>query len=88
MILEVRAVPKSSRTALSWANAEKTLLKLNLTAPPVDGKANEAAIKALGEFFGIKKSQITLIHGQTGRQKRFEIKAPEEQIREKLKILD
>lgn len=88
MIIEVRVIPKSSRVSLSWANPEKTLLKLTLTAPPVDGKANEAAIKALAHFLGLKKSQINLVFGHTARQKRFEILAEEKAIKEKLKILN
>ena len=88
MIIEVRVLPKSSRVSLSWANPEKTLLKLTLTAPPVDGKANESAIKALAHFLGLKKSQINLISGHTARQKRFEILADEKAIQEKFQILD
>lgn len=40
---------------------------------PVEGKANEAVRKALAEYFGATKSRITLIKGQTSKQKIFEI---------------
>lgn len=37
--------------------------------PPVGGKANEAIIKALSEYFKIPKSQVRIISGHTSRQK-------------------
>jgi len=40
---------------------------------PVEGKANEAVIKALAEYFGVAKSNIALIKGQASKQKIFEI---------------
>lgn len=40
---------------------------------PVEGRANEAVIKALAEYFGVAKSSVALIKGQTSRQKIFEI---------------
>lgn len=39
----------------------------------VSGKANEAVIKALAEYFGIAKSNIALIKGQASKHKIFEI---------------
>lgn len=40
---------------------------------PIEGKANEAIIKALSEFFGIPKSNITIKSGLTSKQKIVEI---------------
>lgn len=40
---------------------------------PVEGKANEAVRRALAEYLGVAKSRITLIKGQTSKQKVFEI---------------
>ncbi len=40
---------------------------------PVEGKANEAVIKALAGYFGIAKSNVNLIKGHTSKQKIFEI---------------
>ena len=42
-------------------------------AKPTDGKANEAVVKALAEYFDISKSRITLLSGHTSKQKLFEI---------------
>jgi uncharacterized protein (TIGR00251 family) len=40
---------------------------------PVEGKANEAVVKALAEYFGTAKSNVVLLKGQASRQKIFEI---------------
>ncbi|MDR2461036.1 MAG: DUF167 domain-containing protein [Deltaproteobacteria bacterium] len=61
------------------ANTDKVLgtygdeLKISLSAPPVDGKANSALIKFLARILGLKSSQITLAHGQTSRSKLINI---------------
>ena len=41
---------------------------------PVEGRANEAVIKALAEYFSVAKSDIALIKGQTAKIKIFEVK--------------
>lgn len=44
-------------------------LKIALTAPPVDGRANQACVEFLAEFFGLPKSAVTIISGERGRTK-------------------
>ena len=46
-------------------------LKLSLNAPPVDGRANAAAVAFLAKRLGVAKSCVELISGDTGRAKRF-----------------
>ena len=52
-------------------------LKVRITAPPVDGKANQHLIKFLARQFKVRKSQLELISGETSREKRFRISNPE-----------
>lgn len=40
---------------------------------PIEGKANEAIVRVLAEYFNISKSSIRLVSGQTSKQKVFEI---------------
>jgi uncharacterized protein (TIGR00251 family) len=47
--------------------------KVWVKAPAVDGKANEAIIKALAEYFEITQSQVKLISGKISKKKVFEI---------------
>jgi hypothetical protein len=44
-------------------------LKIRLTAPPVDGAANEALVKFLSDTLSISKSSVEIVSGHTGRQK-------------------
>jgi uncharacterized protein (TIGR00251 family) len=48
---------------------EDGALKIRLTAPPVDGAANEALIKFLAEALSISRSRVEIVAGQTSRQK-------------------
>lgn len=49
------------------------MLHVYVNAPPLDGRANQAAIVALAEHFGVKKSAVTLLSGHKSKNKRFEI---------------
>ena len=51
-------------------------LKIRLSAPPVDGKANKQLIKFLAKEFQVKQSAITIVQGETSRLKKLCIKNP------------
>ena len=51
-------------------------LKVRLTAPPVDGKANIALCKFIAKSFAVANSQVELISGSNNRQKRLLIHSP------------
>jgi uncharacterized protein YggU (UPF0235/DUF167 family) len=53
---------------------EPVIYKVSVKEVPVDGKANEAIVKALADYFDVAKSNITLISGQSSKQKVFKIK--------------
>ena len=44
-------------------------LKVYVTAPPEDGRANEAVIEAVAEWLGVKRRQVEIIRGATSRNK-------------------
>lgn len=70
--LAVRVSPRASRDAVEGVTADadsKPLLKIRLTAPPVDGEANAALIAFLARALGLKKAQIAIQSGETGRTK-------------------
>ena len=69
--LRVRVNPLSSRSQVTgWQDG---VLHIKLTAPPVEGAANKAAVEFLAKTLGVRKSQVALVSGQTGRDKTFEI---------------
>jgi uncharacterized protein (TIGR00251 family) len=49
-------------------------LKVAVTAPPDQGRANQALIDVLREALGLKRSHVELLSGHTSRQKRFLIR--------------
>jgi uncharacterized protein len=67
----VRIQPRSSKNGVT--RMEDGSLKIRLTAPPVDGAANEALIKFLSETLDLSKSQIEIVSGHTSREKRLKI---------------
>lgn len=70
--LKVHANPKSSKNAfMDW---KEDILYIKITAPPVEGAANEAIIKFLAKELKIKKSQVSLEKGDKSREKVFLIK--------------
>jgi len=50
-------------------------LQIRTTAPPADGKANKAVIKMLAEHLGVAPSRLSLLRGDTQRNKQFLIRA-------------
>jgi uncharacterized protein (TIGR00251 family) len=72
MLLAVRVIPRSKRTVLEWDGEG---LKAHLTAPPVDGAANEALIALLAERLEVPRRTIRIVRGGTSRYKTVEIPA-------------
>jgi len=64
----LRVTPKASRERLLWQEGQ---LRAYVTAPPEDGKANEAVRKLLARAMGVAKTQLVLIRGATARDKVF-----------------
>ena len=66
--IALRVTPKASRERLLWQEGQ---LRAYVTAPPEDGKANEAVRKLLARAMGVAKTQLVLIRGATARDKVF-----------------
>lgn len=75
IVLRLYIQPKASRD--QWMGLHGEEIKLAITAPPVDGKANAHLIKFLAKQCKVAKNQITLEKGATGRHKQVRIKAPQ-----------
>ena len=74
LILECHLQPKASSDEFAGLHGER--LKIRLSAPPVDGKANAKLLAFLADAFAVSKSQVSLESGQQSRQKRVRIKQP------------
>lgn len=64
---DIHVNPHASRAGI--AGISGGMLKVKVTAPPVEGAANEACIALLAKKMGLKKSQMTISAGARGRKK-------------------
>jgi len=71
ILIAVHCQPRASCS--EFAGLYGDAVKLRLKAPPVDGKANEEAIKVLSRVFGVPRRHISLKTGQSSRKKTFYI---------------
>jgi len=71
IIFRVRVQPRASKNAVGgeWEGA----LKVRLTAPPVDSKANEALCRLLAECLNVPTGAVRLLSGERSRTKRVEV---------------
>ncbi len=67
VIFQIRVLPRSSRCEVVGIQDEA--LKIKITSPPVEGKANEECIRFLSTQLKVKKSQVEIIAGHKGRKK-------------------
>jgi len=74
LILRVRVQPRASRDECCGLQGDS--IRIRLTAPPVDGKANAGLIAFLAKWFRVPKSGIRILSGETSRDKRVRIANP------------
>lgn len=83
--LTIRAQPGARRTG--FAGFWNGLVKVAVTAPPEDGRANDALRDAVAELLGVRASAVALVAGATSREKRFEIDTQESVVRARIEAL-
>ncbi|HQQ62136.1 MAG TPA: DUF167 family protein [Pseudomonadales bacterium] len=71
LVLQCLVQPKASRDEISGVQDER--LKIRITAPPVDGKANAHLLRYLSEVLRVPRSRIELLNGETGKRKTVKI---------------
>jgi uncharacterized protein (TIGR00251 family) len=74
LVLDIHLQPSASIDSIDGTHGER--LKIRLTAPPVDGKANSHLIRFLAKNFGVPCSHVQLISGESSRFKRVRIQRP------------
>jgi uncharacterized protein (TIGR00251 family) len=65
--LAVKVIPGASRNEVCGWLGEA--LKVKLSAPPVDGRANDALVEFLAGMLGLPRRAVALVRGETARQK-------------------
>lgn len=74
LLIDCHLQPKASKDECAGLHGQR--LKIRLTAPPVDGKANAHLSAFLADSFGVAKAQVTLLSGAQSRTKRLRITQP------------
>jgi uncharacterized protein (TIGR00251 family) len=69
--LRLRVLPRASKSELAGVRGDA--LCVRLTAPPVEGAANQALLRFLAERLGVRPAALRILSGLTGRQKLVEV---------------
>src|SRR5262252_4094914 len=67
MTFSIKVHPRARKNAITGVVGNA--LKLALTAPPVEGRANQAVIEFFADLFAIPRSSVTIASGETSRNK-------------------
>lgn len=76
LLLRLYIQPKAHRDHVVGVHGDE--LKVAITAPPVDGKANSHLITFLAKQFRVTKNQVVLVKGETSRHKQIKIIDPQQ----------
>jgi len=83
--ISLRVQPGASRNAVTFDSENR--VRIALTSPPIDGKANQALIKFLSKALQIPKRRISIVTGEKSRDKIVSIEGlSEKNIRERLSV--
>lgn len=74
LLLDCHLQPKASRDEFAWLHGGR--LKIRISAPPLDGRANAQLLGFLADAFGVPRSQVELESGELNRHKRVRVRAP------------
>ena len=71
MTLAITVLPRSSKSEVTGIH--DGLLKVRLSSPPVDGKANDECVKLFSKLFKVPKTDISIIKGDRSKRKKVKI---------------
>ena len=71
VLLRLHVQPKASRTGIIGLHGDA--IRIRLQAPPVDGAANEALVRFLAKTLRVSRSEVSIVAGAGGRQKRVAV---------------
>ena len=71
MAISVRVIPRASKTAISGRRGDAIVVRLS--APPVEGAANEALIEFLAKSLRVPRRSVSIVSGEKSRDKRVAV---------------
>jgi uncharacterized protein len=78
LVFDVRVIPRAARAGI--AGTRDNALLVRLTAPPVEGAANEQLIEVLAKTLDVSKHAVTIIAGERNRLKRVQVRGVTEEL--------
>lgn len=85
IIITLRVIPRAAKNSIQGIMGDT--LKVRIQAPPVEGKANAGLVKFISKQWNIPRSNIEILSGETGRNKRLRISHPTDALRKVLEAL-
>ena len=83
--IEIRVQPRASRNTITGVRGG--MLQIRVTAPPVDGQANVAAIMLVAQTLDLPKSAIRLVKGASSREKTLVVESmSQEEVNQRLNL--
>lgn len=82
LIATIKISPNAKKNEIIKTDTE---LKIKITAQPIDGKANKALIEFLSKTFKIPKTSISIIKGETSKEKNILLSVTDKEKIENLK---
>jgi len=84
-VFTIKVHPRAKKNAITGELGDA--IKLSLTAPPVEGKANDACVEFLARILKVPRSSVTIAAGQSSRNKVICVAGlSAEQVRERLNV--
>jgi uncharacterized protein len=78
--IAVKVHPRAKRSAVAGRFGDAW--KIDLAAPPVDGKANEECVRFLAELAGVARSRVRIVTGASGRLKVVDLEGVAQEVLE------
>ena len=84
ILIKVKIIPNSSKNDII---IENDIIKVKVTAQPVENKANKALIELLSKKFKIPKTNIEIVKGHTSKEKTLSVKISDETKQKEFRTL-
>ncbi len=81
MIIRVRVIPDAAHSEVMGRVG--SIVRVRVSSPAVDGKANQDLTEFLAEFFGVKEKFVSILRGEKGKEKTIQVEGrPEHELEE------
>ncbi|MFN0117644.1 MAG: DUF167 domain-containing protein [Elusimicrobiota bacterium] len=79
MVIRVRVIANAKHSEVMGRLG--SVVRVRIAAPAIDGKANEELIQFLAEFFEVRKSSVSILKGEKGKEKIIQVEGkPDHQL--------